>query len=117
MPIKGLTDRQAAFPEIGGIRKGAPKPNAKQPGPDLKYFRVDFDAQEAAAAATFAKVYGAQPTELNILFPFNEIERNFDAWRETYTAGALLHRCDGERIWYEVDPRTGERASADSPFV
>lgn len=109
MPIRGLTDRQAAFPEIGSIRKGAPKPNDKKPGSDLKYFRVEFDEAERAAAAKFTSVYGAQPTELNILFPFNEIERNFDAWRETYAASALLHRCDGERIWYEINPRTGER--------
>jgi hypothetical protein len=108
--IKGVTDRQASFPEIGAVRKGAPKPaDGKRPGADLQYLRVEFDERETQAAATFVKIYGAQPTELNILFPFNEIERNFDAWRETYTAGALIHRCDGERIWYEINPATGER--------
>jgi hypothetical protein len=110
MPIRGLTDRPASFPEIGSVRKGAPKPeDGKKPGADLKHFRVEFDQREQKSAAVFAQIYGAQPAEINILFPFNEQERNFDAWREAYTAGALVHRCDGERVWYEIDPRTGER--------
>jgi len=108
MPIKGLTDRPGAFPEIGSIRKGAPK-GEKQPGADLKYFRVEFDEREEQAALAFKQVYRDQPTELNILFPFNEIERNFNAWREAYIAGALIHRCDGEQVWYEIDPKTGEK--------
>lgn len=108
--IKGLTDRPAALPEIGAIRKGAEKPeDGKRPGADLKYFRVVFDERETESVAVFQDKYGKQPTEINILFPFNEIERNFEAWRETYGAGALLHRCNGEQVLYEIDPRTGEK--------
>ena len=110
MGIKGLTDRAAQFPCIGQIRKGAPKPaDGKKPGADLKWFRVEFDEREAVSAEVFAKHYGPKPTEVDILLPFNSVEENFEAWRETYVAGGLVHRCDGERIWYEIDPRTGEK--------
>ena len=108
MPIKGLTDRPAAFPEIGRIRKGAPKETNK-PGKDLTYFRVEFDEEEKQATAIFHKTYGGTPSELNILLPFNSVDENFDAWREAYVAGGLVHRCDGERVWYENDPESGEQ--------
>jgi len=108
MSIKGITDRPASFPEIGAIRKGAPK-GERQPGKDLTYFRVEFDEREAASAAVFAAKYGETPDELNILLPFNEVDRNFDAWREAYLAGAMLHRCNGEYIQYEIDHATGEK--------
>lgn len=107
-PIVGLTDRNAAFPQIGTIRKGAPKETNK-PGADLTYFRVLFDEEEKQATAIFHKAYGGTPSELNILLPFNSVDENFDAWREAYVAGGLVHRCDGERVWYEIDPKSGER--------
>jgi len=112
MPIIGLTDRPAAFPEIGQVRKGAPKPeDGKKPGQDLKWFRVTFDERETEAAAVFATTYGEHPTEINVLLPFNAVEENFEAWREAYVAGGLTHRCDGARVWYETDP-TGHKAIA-----
>lgn len=116
--IKGLTDRPAALPEIGAIRKGAEKPeDGRRPGADLKHFRVVFDERETESTAVFQDRYGKQPTEINILFPFNEIERNFEAWRESYGAGALLHRCDGEQVLYEIDSATGEKLVVNgNPF-
>lgn len=109
MPIKGLTDRQAAFPEIGRIRKGAPKTEEGYVGKDLSHFRVEFDEKEKEATIVFRSVYGDKPTELNILLPFNSVEENFEAWREAYVAGGLVHRCDGENVIYEIDPDTGEQ--------
>ena len=111
MPIKGMTDQAPSFPQIGVIRKGAPKPTdekEKRPGADLEYFRVVFDAEETEAAETFSRVYGEQPQEINILIPFDEIDRNWEAWREAYVTGALIHRCDGENVVYAIDPKTGE---------
>jgi hypothetical protein len=106
MPIKGLTDRALAFPEIGQIRKGAKKePN--KPGADLTYFRVEFDEQEAKASAAFKKIYGEKPAYIRIIFPFNEIERMWDAWYEAYTAGRMIARSDGEFVTYMLD-ETGE---------
>lgn len=109
-PIRGLTDRQAQFPEIGQIRKGAPKSEGgNKPGADLRYFRVTFDQQEEEATQVFARHYGPEPAELDILLPFSTVEENFEAWREAYLAGGLIHRCDGERVLYEIDPATGEK--------
>jgi hypothetical protein len=108
-PIRGLTDRGLAFPEIGQIRKGAKKdPNVNKPGPDLSFFRVEFDEKEVEAKQTFYKYYGAQPDEIHIVLPFNDIERMWDAWLEAYAAGRMVARSDGERFIYLVDTQTGE---------
>lgn len=111
--IKGLTDRGMSFPEIGSIRKGGAKDPAKnQPGKDLQYFRVDVDDDEEKRYHTLTKLtglYGDNPTALTIILPFDDIDRVWDAWREKYNAGALIHRCDGEMVRYSINPQTGER--------
>lgn len=111
MPIKGLSDRGLAFPQIGSIRKGAAKDaNANRPGADLPYFRMDFDEREVAAIAKFAALYpDGKPTDIKIVLPFDDIERVWNPWREAYAAGALIHRCDGEYVNYAINPQTGER--------
>lgn len=110
MPIVGLTDRAAEFPQIGSVRLGAPKPeNGNRPGADLKHFRVEFDESETESLAAFTNAYGTKPVELNVLLPFNEIERNFDAYYEAYVAGGLVYRSDGETVLYEIDPKTGTK--------
>ena len=112
MAIKGLTDRGMAFPEIGAIRKGAKKTDQKRPGLDLKYFRIDIDADEEKryqTATKLAALYGSEPTAITIILPFDSIEQVWDAWREKYAAGAMLHRCDGENVRYEINGQTGER--------
>jgi hypothetical protein len=107
-PIVGLTDRGLSFPEVGQIRKGAKKTDPKKPGPDLQYFRVEFDEQEVKAAEIFRNVYGAQPAAIRIILPFNEIERMWDAYLEGYTAGRMVARADGEKFIYLIDAETGE---------
>jgi len=116
MPIKGLTDRHAKFPEIGRIRKGGAAPRDAQGrttriGPDLTYFRVEFDERETEATAIFEKHYGTaaegKPDEIDILLPFATVDENFEAWREAYLAGGMIHRCDGEWVQYEYDPKIG----------
>jgi len=108
MPIKGLTNRKLSFPEIGQIRKGAPKGDKGQLGKDLTYFRVEFDEEETKAAAVFNKVYGSEPNAINILIPFNDIGQVFDAYLEAYTAGRMVARSDGEKFIYLIDTKTGE---------
>lgn len=107
MLIRGLTDRGMSFPEIGRIRKGAPK-TEKRPGPDLTYFRVVFDEREVDAIEAFARAYPEEPRELNVLLPFADVTSNWDAWYEAHLAGSMVHRCDGHRVWYELDLKTGE---------
>ena len=114
MPIKGLTDRGLAFPEIGQIRKGKKvtkkrKDKSEYTVPvDLKYFRVLFDEQEVDSAELFLEKYGEEPDQINIILPFNEIERCWDAWLEAYTAGRMVARSDGEIFTYLIDTDTGE---------
>jgi hypothetical protein len=116
VPIKGLTDRVPSFPQIGTIRKGGPKKTEKRGkrtvvtgiGPDLKHFRVEFMEGEEEAEARFIDLYGEEPRAITVMLPFNEIERCWEAWREAYVSGALLHRCDGELIEYAISRETGE---------
>lgn len=108
MPIKGLTDTGTRrFNEIGVIRKGGPK-GANRPGKDLSYFRVVFYEGEEEAARRFQEVYGDRPREINVWLPFDTVSEVWDAWNEAYTAGALVHRCNGEWVDYARDPQTGE---------
>ena len=93
MAIRGLTDRPASFPQIGILRKGAPKPE-RGPGRDLKYFR--FDSDDADAQRAFQTVYGDEPNLIRVYLPFATATENFEAWQEHWTAGALQHRCDGQ---------------------
>lgn len=104
-PIAGLTDRGAALARIGTLRKGGPKSNDKQPGPDLSYFRFVTDPELADVAATFKDEYGDKPTKINIFLLFDEVSDNFEAWQEKHVAGGLMHRCDGKTavLWRDKD--------------
>ena len=106
-PIKGLTDRDLAFPQIGNIRKGDRSGTNGAPK-DLTYFRVEFDERETDAIAAWAAAYPPRPIEINIFLPFNEIPRMWDAWCEAYTAGRMVARSDGENFLFLVDLATGE---------
>ena len=117
MPIKGLTDRAAQFPEIGRIRKGAPKEEFK-PGHDLDHFRVVFDESEEATQRLFEASYPAKPRSLNVWLPFARLEDCWDAWIEAYLASGLIYRSDGERVAFWIDPETGVRRVKDGvPLV
>jgi hypothetical protein len=107
MPIKGLTDRGLSFPQIGVIRKGSPKEKRTKDGreyeiqgKDLQYFRVEIDESEPKAKKLFVDLYGERPTVLRVTFPFNEVDRIYDAWLEAYTSNRLIARSDGEFILY-----------------
>ncbi len=94
MPIVGLTDRGAMFPQIGILRKGDVKKDEKKPGADLTYFRFDSDDQDAVMA--FNAAYGAEPRSIRVFLPFQTTNENFEAWREEWVSGGLKHRCDGQ---------------------
>lgn len=104
MAIIGLTDRPAAPPQLGTLRKGAPKPqNGNKPGADLKHFR--FDSDDAEAVKLFKEIYGDEPRAIRVFVPFATTDQNFDAWREEWTASSLKHRCDGETMVRWLTPR------------
>lgn len=109
MPIYGLTNRGLAFPQIGTIRKGGKKDEkANRPGQDLTYFRVEFDAAEIESQAKFLEVYKEQPTRINIVFPFDDLDAVASFWLEAYTAGRMIARSDGKKYLYKVSTKTGE---------
>lgn len=105
MPIKGLTERPASFPQIGILRKGAKKTQENKPGADLKYFR--FVCEDTEAQDAFQASFGAQPEEIEILMPFAKTDENFEAWKEEWAASSLIHRCDGEICVLWLDRTTG----------
>jgi len=100
MPIKGLTDTVAPrFPRLGKLRKGAEKPEqGNKPGADLDYFRFDGEPDVTAA---FISAYGREPRALAVYLPFAAPDECFQAWKEQWSAGGLVHRCDGQTmtIW------------------
>ena len=107
MPIIGLTDRGASFPQIGILRKGAVKGTTEKgvprPGTDLKYFRLDTKLPDVQAQ--FEAVYGKEPVSVRVFLPYQTPAQNMEAWREEYTASSLIHRCDGQTmtIWRKPD--------------
>ena len=119
MPIKGLSDRDESFSQIGMIRKGAKKnPDVPGPGKDLTYFRVELDEKEEDASKKIFEIYGAEPHEINIVFPFHEPWRCWEAWLEAYTAGRMVARSDGEKFIYKLNADTNAiEVLNGEPFV
>lgn len=97
-PIKGLSDRESReprFPDLGQLRKGAPRPeDGKGPGRELHHWRFTSDHPQVQVA--FERIYGQEPTEINVFLPYPKIDDNFETWQEAWTASGLQHRCDGE---------------------
>lgn len=102
MAIKGLTDRQATFPQVGVLRKGAVKPD-KGPGRDLNHFR--FDSDDADAVRVFNECYGDEPRQIFAYVPYRTTAENFEAWKEDWVASSLKHRCDGETMVRWLTPQ------------
>lgn len=102
MPIKRLVNRLAAFPRIGELRKGAPKPE-RGIGQDLKHFRFTPQPGEEGVAELFRAAYGNTPREINAYLLHEATDDNFETWQEEWVAGGLVHRCDGETcvLWLE----------------
>ena len=97
MAIKGLTDRKAAFPRVGKLRKGGPRPESgKAPGQDLDHFR--FDSTDTGAVEAFQDAYGDKPRSINVRLPYATVDENFQTAMEKYGAGGLERRCDREFI-------------------
>lgn len=99
MAIKGLTDKLAAFPVIGELRKGLAKdPNGNRPGKDLTYFR--FTSEDILANKMFNEAYPDQDRlrNINVFLPYKTADENIDSWIEKWVAGGLVYRSDGETL-------------------
>jgi hypothetical protein len=99
MSIKGLTDKLAAFPVIGELRKGDTKPETgNRPGKDLTYFR--FTSEDILANKMFNEAYPDQDRlrNINVFLPYKTADENIDCWIEKWVAGGLVYRSDGETL-------------------
>lgn len=117
MPIKHLqSNRPAAFPCIGKLRKGGAKQTNQKGkevmGRDLDYFR--FATDDADAANAFAAYYGSEPRSINVYLPYATADENFQAWMEEYRAGGLVRRCDGETCVFQRDAQ-GRAVTTPTP--
>ncbi|MDI6770125.1 MAG: hypothetical protein QMD04_10690 [Anaerolineales bacterium] len=117
MPIAGLTDRGLSFPQIGVIRKGAPKSQKNAPGRDLTYFRVEFDTARPDLVEKFQAAYpDPEPRRLNVVFPFNDFDRQVQIFYEAYNKGRMVARAgtvqglDPNQNYYliKLNSKTGE---------
>lgn len=96
MPIIGLTDKNAALPIIGVLRKGDEKKTKNAPGKDLTYFR--FTSEDPEALQVFYDNYPDEPRQINVFLPHKNTDDNMDSWIEKWVAGGLVYRSDGENI-------------------
>jgi len=112
MPIIGLTDNnEGRLPYIGVLRKGGAKQEKTGQGgkkyttfgKDLDHFR--FTSDDVAVTERFLVIFGEQPAEITVQLPFATTDENFDAWKEAWAAGGLIHRCDGATMvrWQDKD--------------
>lgn len=115
MPIKNVTNKGLSFPEIGRIKKGETVEigQGKSKPVDLDYFKVEFNPGFEQLENKFFAVYDREPKAIQIVLPFNEIDRMWDAYLEAYTASRMIARSDGKPedggiILYKCDPKTGE---------
>ncbi|MEE9596427.1 MAG: hypothetical protein V3V96_06585 [Acidiferrobacterales bacterium] len=96
MPLKDRDrDRPRRLNRLGIIRLGFKKTNAK--GVEFPVQAGHFvltDAEEIAAH------YGDEPRELDVMLPFADIQRNFDAAYTVWAGGVLVCRGDGEFVEY-----------------
>ena len=120
MPILGKTDRASAprrWMQLGTIRKGT---KDKDGGLiDLPYFRfVPKKGPDAEALQRiWAEAYGDKPTKIEIFLPFDDVEGNWQTWKESYGTSGLKFRCNGkyhvrwlkEDLTYESDYATAQQ--------
>ena len=78
---------------IGTLYKGAPKPNDRQPGPNLSYFR--FESEIPGVAEAFYDAFGAEPTSIPVRFWHQSKDANWDVWFQEWKGRKLIHQCDG----------------------
>lgn len=113
MPIKDLRGR---LPVIGQIRKGDKDANGTPM--ELDHFRVVFNPSENVAEKIFTDIYGENPTQIRVMFPTNDLDQIWDAWLMAFQGSTLVAKADGERYWYKVDTKTGERVVENGlPFL
>ncbi len=103
MAIIGLTDTgsiTAAYPTIGKLRKGAPKPGSA-PGRDLDHFRFTSDNPDVLAAFEAAYPTTEKKRQINCLVVGLTPDTALDSWYEHWDASKMTRRCNGQTIEVE----------------
>lgn len=102
MPIRDRSRRRLV--RLGVIRLGH-REKRKSNGREYE-FPVQDDHFVLTDAPEVAEFYAAQGIdevrELDVLLPFPDIERNFDAWYQVWAGGVLVCQGDGEYVQYAV---------------
>jgi len=99
--IKGLSEKRR-LPRLGkirlGIKKKSSKTGAEYPA-EVPYFVVPDEVR---------KVYGDKPTEIDVMFPLDDIDTVFPVSYKFYGSGKGL-KCNGDgEIAYCADEKTKE---------
>lgn len=105
--IKGLSEKRR-LPRIGTIRLGLKVKNAKgiEYPKETEYFVVPPEVAEK---------FGNKPTELEIMFPINDLDAVFPQSYKHYGSGKGL-KCQGDgEIAYFIDPETKEMVKKECP--
>lgn len=85
----------------------------KSDWPKNKYGEITFpkaaDHFVLSDAPGVATAMGtAEPKDLRIYLPFDDIDANFPAYHQYWVSSALICRGDGETIQYAINPQTGK---------
>jgi hypothetical protein len=105
--IKGLSDRRR-LPRIGRIRLGlkAVTTTGKEYPKEVEYFVVPEEVK---------KIYGDKPTELDIMFPLNDLNAVFPCAYKHYGSGKGL-KCSGDgEVAHRVNENTKEIEQISCP--
>lgn len=120
MPLK---DRDRTRPRrlvrLGIIRLGYKETKEKKRRDGSTYtveYPVQADHFVLTDAPEVAGVYGEQPRELDVILPFPDIERNFDAAYTVWAGGVLLCRGDGDYVDYATPHRAEEKRGRTSVY-
>jgi hypothetical protein len=104
MPLK---DRDRSRPRrlvrLGIIRLGHKETKVKTRADGTEY-EVEYPVQDdhflLHDAPDVAEFYGDEPRELDVILPFPDIARNFDAFYNVWAGGVLVCKGDGEQVQY-----------------
>ena len=97
MPIKDRKRRRLV--RLGVIRLGHKETRKRDNGSEYS-FPVQDDHFVLTDAPEIITIYGNEPRELDVMLPFPDIGRNFDAYYQVWASGVLLCQGDGEYVQY-----------------
>ena len=113
MPLK---DRDRTRPRrlvrSGIIRLGHKETKTKKRRDGTTYevtYPVQDDHFLLHDAPDIAEVYGDEPRELDVILPFPDIARNFDAFYKVWAGGVLVCKGDGEYVLHAGPFRVEEK--------